>query len=215
MDRFERETANYQPSDRTRKRAKTGYNMFFSEYVRARVRQEGEMPLERGSTARVVGDAWKKMSVDEKEIYERQADEINEKDPVEAMDGFIRMPPPKPKQQPAPQQPVPPHPQFVNEEAPQMEPPPAPMQYEGPPMPDPNEMPPPPPPMPPPYGPPPQDYGMPGPPVSDISSACLHLVLITCHLMCTSNTGYSCSSSWRRIRILWSSSSWGTTTSSF
>lgn len=48
--------------------------MFFSEYVyRLKTRDDGGNPPERGMTARIVGEAWKKMSAVEKDRYEREA----------------------------------------------------------------------------------------------------------------------------------------------
>ncbi|KAL7539005.1 hypothetical protein ACHAXR_010711 [Thalassiosira sp. AJA248-18] len=145
-DRFEKETANYQAPERlNRKRNKTGYNVFFSHHVLKLKREEGSVPAERGSVARIVGDAWKKMSAEEKDDYERQADKANaETDPVE-----IQLQPPQPMNPTGP--------------PPEQMPPPMmehPMNDGGPPPhgPDPNM---PPPGMPPPY---PPDYGMHGPP---------------------------------------------------
>ena len=47
------------PEKEGAKRSKTGYNMFFSAYV-LQLRQSSEgVPTERGSVARLVGNAWK------------------------------------------------------------------------------------------------------------------------------------------------------------
>jgi len=84
-DRFKMETATYVPPDRlhNRKRNKTGYNVFFSQHVLELKTREGGVPSERGSVARVVGDAWKAMTAEEKDEYERLADRQNEMDPVD------------------------------------------------------------------------------------------------------------------------------------
>ena len=89
-DRFEKETASYQAPGRPRyrKRNKTGYNIFFSEYVRklksadngsapAAERDASEPAEQRGAIARLVADAWKKMSAEERDGYENDADELN------------------------------------------------------------------------------------------------------------------------------------------
>ena len=75
-DRYMNEKAAYRAPDQgRRKRGRTGYNVFFSEYVyRLKTRDDmGMPPPERGTTARIVGQAWKKMSAIEKERYEREA----------------------------------------------------------------------------------------------------------------------------------------------
>lgn len=106
-DRFQKETADYTAPDKVnRKRAKTGYNVFFSKHVLELKQNDGGVPSERGSVARIVGDAWKKMSAEEKDEYERQADQRNEtghSDDVE--------PPyhPQPLPHPLPQHPQHPH----------------------------------------------------------------------------------------------------------
>jgi hypothetical protein len=53
---------NYTPPERDRenkKRSKTGYNMFFSAYVLQLKQSAAGVPPERGSVARLVGNAWK------------------------------------------------------------------------------------------------------------------------------------------------------------
>jgi hypothetical protein len=73
-DRYKNEKATYRAPDQSRrKRSRTGYNVFFSEYVYRLKTHEGGMPPERGMTARIVGEAWKKMSDVEKDKYEREA----------------------------------------------------------------------------------------------------------------------------------------------
>lgn len=59
--RYEDQMAKYQPPDKTanRKRNKTGYNMFFSAHVLRLKQSEAGVPSERGSVARLVGNAWK------------------------------------------------------------------------------------------------------------------------------------------------------------
>jgi len=53
--------AKYQPPDKeqSKKRAKTGYNMFYSAYVIQLKKSAAGVPPERGSVARLVGTAWK------------------------------------------------------------------------------------------------------------------------------------------------------------
>jgi len=68
--------ASYHPPDKqsNRKRNKTGYNMFFSAHVLRLKQTESGVPSERGSVARLVGTAWKQLSAEEKQFYEREAD---------------------------------------------------------------------------------------------------------------------------------------------
>eukprot|EP00956_Cyclotella_meneghiniana_P028725 scaffold67766_cov52-Cyclotella_meneghiniana.AAC.6 len=71
--------ASYQAPERGfRKRNKTGYNLFFSAHVLRMKNTENGVPSERGSVARIVGDAWKKMSEEERDFYEREADKQND-----------------------------------------------------------------------------------------------------------------------------------------
>lgn len=71
--------ASYQaPEKGLRKRNKTGYNLFFSAHVLRMKNSESGVPTERGSVARIVGDAWKKMSNEERDFYEREADKQND-----------------------------------------------------------------------------------------------------------------------------------------
>jgi hypothetical protein len=83
--RYEEQMAQYQPPDKqaNRKRNKTGYNMFFSAHVLRLKQSEMGVPSERGSVARLVGTAWKQLSAEEKQYYEREADKHNGMNPVE------------------------------------------------------------------------------------------------------------------------------------
>lgn len=82
--RYEEEMAAYQPPDKSanRKRNKTGYNMFFSSHVMRLKQTDSGVPSERGSVARLVGIAWKQLSAEEKQYYEREADKHNGANPV-------------------------------------------------------------------------------------------------------------------------------------
>lgn len=86
--RYEAEMAAYQPPDKVanRKRNKTGYNMFFSSHVLRLKQTESGVPSERGSVARLVGNAWKQLSNEEKNFYEREADRHNGMNPVHGPD---------------------------------------------------------------------------------------------------------------------------------
>lgn len=59
--RYDEQMTKYQPPDKqaNRKRNKTGYNMFFSAHVLRLKQSEMGVPSERGSVARLVGNAWK------------------------------------------------------------------------------------------------------------------------------------------------------------
>jgi len=83
-ERYEKQMAVYQPPDKqaNRKRNKTGYNMFFSAHVLRLKNSESGVPSERGSVARLVGTAWKQLSDDEKQYYEREADKHNGLNPI-------------------------------------------------------------------------------------------------------------------------------------
>lgn len=90
--RYEEEMANYQAPEGkggqgSRKRNKTGYNMFFSQHVIRLKQTESGVPSERGSVARLVGEAWKQLSAEEKQYYEREADMNNQENPVEGHNG--------------------------------------------------------------------------------------------------------------------------------
>ncbi|GKY98396.1 hypothetical protein MPSEU_000797100 [Mayamaea pseudoterrestris] len=86
--RYDKQMAEYQPPDKnaTRKRNKTGYNMFFSAHVLRLKQTESGVPSERGSVARLVADTWKRLSPEEKQFYEREADKHNDANPVEEDD---------------------------------------------------------------------------------------------------------------------------------
>lgn len=86
--RYEEQMAKYQPPDKqaNRKRNKTGYNMFFSAHVLRLKQSEAGVPSERGSVARLVGNAWKQLTADEKQYYEREADKMNGMNPVDKDD---------------------------------------------------------------------------------------------------------------------------------
>lgn len=68
---------NLQRNTRAKKRNKTGYNLFFSAYVEELKRTHKGVPSERGSCARVVGNAWKNLSAQEKQHYETEAEKEN------------------------------------------------------------------------------------------------------------------------------------------
>jgi len=81
--RYEEQMAKYCPPDRgLRRRNKTGYNMFFSAHVLRLKQSEQGVPSERGSVARLVGVAWKALSAEEKQYYEREADKHNGMNPL-------------------------------------------------------------------------------------------------------------------------------------
>jgi len=77
--RYDEQMAKYQPPDKqvNRKRNKTGYNMFFSAHVLRLKQSDQGVPSERGSVARLVGNAWKELSAEDKQYYEREADKMN------------------------------------------------------------------------------------------------------------------------------------------
>jgi len=77
--RYDEQMAKYQPPDKqaNRKRNKTGYNMFFSAHVLRLKQSESGVPSERGSVARLVGNAWKELTAEDKQYYEREADKQN------------------------------------------------------------------------------------------------------------------------------------------
>jgi len=65
--RYEEEMASYQAPEKltgSRKRNKTGYNIFFSQHVLRLKQSETGVPSERGSVARLVGEAWKQLSAE-------------------------------------------------------------------------------------------------------------------------------------------------------
>jgi hypothetical protein len=55
--------------------------MFFSSHVLRLKQTESGVPSERGSVARMVGSAWKQLSQEEKQYYEREADKHNGMNP--------------------------------------------------------------------------------------------------------------------------------------
>mmetsp|Transcript_25201 Transcript_25201/g.36102 ORF Transcript_25201/g.36102 Transcript_25201/m.36102 type:complete len:395 (+) Transcript_25201:34-1218(+) len=79
--RYKKEIEGYLPPEKegeNKKRNKTGYNMFFSAYVLQLKHSSAGVPPERGSTARLVGNAWKELNHEEKQYYEREAERRNE-----------------------------------------------------------------------------------------------------------------------------------------
>jgi len=95
--RYEAQMAAYHPPEkqRSKKRNKTGYNMFFSAHVLQLKDSEQGVPSERGSVARLVGNAWKELSAEEKEYYEREAEKQNalDSDDIENDDDESKMNP--------------------------------------------------------------------------------------------------------------------------
>ena len=59
--RYNDAMSKYHPPEKqvNKKRNKTGYNMFFSSHVNELKQNDGGVPSERGSVARLVGNAWK------------------------------------------------------------------------------------------------------------------------------------------------------------
>ena len=77
--RYQEEMASYNPPTKgmARKRNKTGYNIFFSTHV-AQMKQSSQgVPSERGSVARTVGNAWKKLTPEQRDYYEQEASRLN------------------------------------------------------------------------------------------------------------------------------------------
>ena len=60
--------------------------MFFSAHVLRLKQTEAGVPSERGSVARIVGNAWKELSADEKQYYEKEADRENGQNPIERVE---------------------------------------------------------------------------------------------------------------------------------
>ena len=56
--------------------------MFFSAHVLRLKQSDAGVPSERGSVARLVGTAWKQLTPEEKQYYEREADKHNGMHPV-------------------------------------------------------------------------------------------------------------------------------------
>jgi hypothetical protein len=77
--RYTDQMAKYHPPEKqsSRKRNKTGYNMFFSAHVLMLKKTDSGVPSEKGSVARLVGNAWKELSAEGKQFYEREADKEN------------------------------------------------------------------------------------------------------------------------------------------
>lgn len=80
--RYEDQMAEYEPPEKqkNKKRNKTGYNMFFSAHVLRLKQSDVGVPSERGSVARIVGSAWKGLSPEDKQYYEREAEKQNIKE---------------------------------------------------------------------------------------------------------------------------------------
>ena len=86
--RYEQENAAYlaapaKDQNPIRKRNKTGYNVFFSRKVNEvkSCQDKSDIPIKkRGAIARFVGDAWKALSNEEREVFEREADKLNEEE---------------------------------------------------------------------------------------------------------------------------------------
>lgn len=119
--RYNEQMAKYQPPEKqiNKKRNKTGYNMFFSAHVNRLKDIDNGVPSERGSVARLVGNAWKvrlfplfatcsfycsfflksqvstsqqELSADEKQFYEQQADNVNDNNASDNEDEEIKDP---------------------------------------------------------------------------------------------------------------------------
>ena len=87
IDRYEQENAAYlaapaKDQNLIRKRNKTGYNVFFSRKVNEvnNCQDKSHIPTKRGAIARFVGDAWKALSNEEREVFEREADKLNDEE---------------------------------------------------------------------------------------------------------------------------------------
>ncbi|GFH57951.1 hypothetical protein CTEN210_14427 [Chaetoceros tenuissimus] len=79
-ERYEKEMDIYNPGRKNvRKRAKTAYNMFFTAHMNALKSKDKTFPSERGEAARIVGNAWKKLSSEDRQMYEESATLANEK----------------------------------------------------------------------------------------------------------------------------------------
>ena len=87
-ERYQAEMANYTPPENKgprKQRKKTGYNLFFTCHVAELKNARQEIPTERGSIARTVGNAWKKLTTEERDFYEQNA--INQNKLAEAENG--------------------------------------------------------------------------------------------------------------------------------
>ena len=88
IERYEKENAAYlaaSAKDRNpirNKRNKTGYNVFFSKKVNeVRNHQDkSHIPIKRGAVAKFVGDAWRALSNEERDVFEREAHQLNDKE---------------------------------------------------------------------------------------------------------------------------------------
>lgn len=72
--------AAYQPPEKqkNKKRNKTGYNMFFSAHVLRLKQSDTGVPSERGSVARIVGNAWKvSLKNYKKQLFHPQIKSLN------------------------------------------------------------------------------------------------------------------------------------------
>jgi len=79
--RYETQMSEYTSNKpKKQKRSKTGYNMFFSEFVKEfkATNKEGDTPPERGLMARLVGHAWKKLGPEDRNRCDLQAEKFNE-----------------------------------------------------------------------------------------------------------------------------------------
>ena len=95
--RYEEQMAAYNPPNKgmSKKRNKTGYNMFFSAHVMQLKQTSQGVPSERGAVARIVGNAWKKLTPEQKDYYEQEAMRQNRMDSGEGdqdKDGMPMMP---------------------------------------------------------------------------------------------------------------------------
>jgi len=79
--RYETQMSEYTSNKpKKQKRSKTGYNMFFSEFVKEfkANNKECDAPPERGLMARLVGHAWKKLGPEDRNRCDLQAEKFNE-----------------------------------------------------------------------------------------------------------------------------------------
>lgn len=86
--RYENQMAVYQAPEKqnNKKRSRTGYNIFFTAHVERLKQTEAGVPSERGSCARIVGNAWKDLSLEEKQYYENEAERQNAHDAADTGD---------------------------------------------------------------------------------------------------------------------------------
>eukprot|EP00979_Chaetoceros_neogracilis_P012053 scaffold3087_cov288-Chaetoceros_neogracile.AAC.2 len=78
--RYKDEVASYNPPEPipNKRRNKTGYNVFFTAHVNRVKENDTRLPSERGSVARMVGNAWKELGPDERRFFELEAEKANE-----------------------------------------------------------------------------------------------------------------------------------------